>query len=151
MIVRIIASVAIATGLFVAVPEWRSYVSFPRHMEMYLSMVGPLLTAAGLIIMIIPVIKIITGIWLFIGKRWAWLSAIVVLTLDLLIGLQSAVRMFILSFNHPAQEIPQDPSMMVTTVSLWPTYIISIIAIISVLILVQKPIRRQFDRQRELA
>lgn len=153
MIVRIIASVTIATGLFLVVPEWRYFVFFPRYSYMEMSSsIDSLLTVLGFIVMIIPIMKIIAGVGLFMGKRWAWLLAIAVLTFDFLIGLQAEVRMCIFGFNHHNLVIPEsDTNVVVEVISMWPTYIISIIAIASVLILIQKPIRKQFDKQTKLS
>jgi len=148
IVIKLLACVIAATGLFVIVISWRGYLHPTLALRGTLDVICPLLPVFSMIVMIIPILTIIVGVGLFTGKRWAWVMAIAVLTLDFLVGLQAAIRMCVFSLNHPAPEILEPASNTIVHIgSIWPTYTISFIAIVSVLILLQKPIKNQFVKQ----
>jgi hypothetical protein len=152
LIVRIIAVITATTGLFVIAKDWRAYLTLHQVFSRSFEMLGPLVTALGLLVMAVPVAKLIAAFGLFLSKRWGWFLAIAVLTVDFFVGFQIAIRMCIFSARHPATAVPPPDSYTVAKVfSLGPSYIISIIVIISVVALLQKSIRNHFDKQERLA
>jgi hypothetical protein len=152
IVIRIAGSVAVATGLLTISQDWRGYLYAHRSLGGTLEILGPVFTALGLAIMSIPVAKIAAGVGLFSRKRWAWITAVLALTAEALLGIQCAVRMWF--FSPTLAEIPipaPDPRTVVHVVSMGPTFVVSIIAAISVLVLIQKPIRNQFVQAKEPA
>lgn len=142
LIVRIVSVFMAATGLFVIAKDWRAYLQLHHMLGGTLEMLGPLFTAFGLAVMLIPFAKFAAAIGLFLSKRWGWFTAVAVLTVDFLVGLQLAIRMCIFSFQHSALDVPPpDPNTVVRVVGMGPTYIVSIISFISVVALLRKPIR----------
>ena len=154
MTVKVVAFVTAAMGVFVIVKDRWGYLYFPMAFRGTSEIIGPLLAVLSLLVMVIPVLKIVVAVGLFNVRRWAWISAIVVLTLDFVIRLQSAVRMCIFSLTHPIPPMPMSVSqenVVVRVVNMGPTYVVSIVGILIVLILFQKPISKLFEEGRKVA
>lgn len=150
MIVRIVACGTVATGLFVlfrfGLPShWRFFTHLSRSVEM----AGPFYTAAGAVVMLIPILKLVAGVGLFRNNRWAWFSTIALLTTDFAFRAAGAINMSLIALFVPPAPLPPQPEGSVTIViRYWPSYVIGIISIASVLVLIQKPIRTLFHEGR---
>jgi hypothetical protein len=149
-IVRVVAAILAATGLFAILRDWRLCMDLIMDPMAIVKSIGPLPVALGLLLTIKDVLKLFAAAGLFQLRRWAWFTAVVLLTLDFLLGLQSAVRICIISRSQGLPMIPpSNAEQMITLTSIiWPVCIISLVGIVSVLILMQKPIRSLFSVQR---
>jgi hypothetical protein len=145
MIIRSVASIMVATGLFQLFQYGMpSHWHFFTHLSECVAVVGPLFTALGSVIILVPIAKLVAAVGLFMFKRWGWFLAVAVLVLDLAFGLQAAIRICGFSLNPPPQPpIPVGPHTVVS-LSMWPTYIIAFISAICVLVFMRKSIRTIF-------
>jgi hypothetical protein len=148
MIIKVVATMTAATGLFeLCRYGLHSYWITFTHFSDTLDLVEPFGFALGIVIMLIPLLKLAAAIGLFLPKRWGWLLALIILGLNFLGGIQAAIRMCIYSFNPPVlAPPPMDPNVTVQVISMWPMYIIAIISLISMIILLQKPIKKKFSK-----
>ena len=150
-IVKTVAVLTAATGLFRIVSGWRAYLALPAMLSEICAMLGPLLTTLGLLMMLIPMVKLVASFGLFLLKPWGWFLAIALLTIDFAVGLQAGIRMHYLSGDNFFILVPRQPNAVTNTISLWPTYVISLLSIMSVVALLAKPSRELFVQQEETA
>jgi hypothetical protein len=68
LIVRIFAVITAATGLFVIAKDWLAYLTLHQAFSRTFEMLGPLLTALGLLVMAVPVAKLIAAFGLFLSN-----------------------------------------------------------------------------------
>jgi hypothetical protein len=145
MIIRSVATIMVATGLFQLFRHGMpSHWHFFTHLSECVAVVGPLFTALGCGIMLIPIAKLVAAVGLFMSKRWGWFLTVAVLALDLALGLYAAIRMCGFSLNPPPQPPTPVGPHTVVSLSMWPTYIIAFISAICVLVFMRNSIRTVF-------
>lgn len=152
IVVKIVACVTAATGLFVLVPGWRSHFHFWTHPLQSVASLDPFYSVLCFVVMVIPILKLVAAVGLFRNKHWAWFSGIAVLTADFVLRANVAITMFLIDALVPPTPPPPMPEGGVTMViPLWPSYVIAIISIASVLVLIQKPIKNLFAKSKSLS
>jgi hypothetical protein len=153
MVLKIISSATAATAIVQLLRHGDSYLNFLTNCYQIATSFSPSLAVPGLMITLIPILKLPASIGLFMSKRWGWLSTVVLLTLDYIFGLRVAIRMSISALDRTSSRMSFETyqNVKVVTISMWPTYIIAIISLVSVLILAQKSIRSLFNQKKNTA
>ena len=100
------------------------------------------------------VFKLISAYGLFKLKFWARNFSIVILSADFLFRLAYIIHFWAYYFCHPkpviTPHVPKEGEFYISGVihiSMWPTYIIAFISLISIIILWHKPIRKIFEKR----
>jgi hypothetical protein len=90
---------------------------------------------------LILLFKLVTAYGLFRLRSWAIIPAICVLSLDFILRLCGAINMWTYTLRHP--ELPPIPTegVVVKVISMWPSYIIGTISLVSLIILFRKSVR----------
>lgn len=162
IVVKFLWLLTLAKGLCAILPVWqpridmwyqlRSYVFFWLHLPKLSRMWGTYPTILAIVFNVILIAKFVVAYGLFRLRSWARLVSIVVLTADLILRASGAVTMFLLTAFMPQAPPPPIPEGGVTVIiPLWPSYLIAIISISTVLVLLQDPIKRQIAEQSRLA
>lgn len=151
IVIRSVAFVTAITALFGLLPGLRSFFYFWISPFQHFSIIGPFYGVLGLVMMVIPVLKLVVAFGLFKSKRWAWFGAIAVLTADFVLRAAGAIAIFLIAIFVPIQPAhPMAEGTLATVIPLWPSYVIAIISIASVLALIQKPIKNLFAKSKFL-
>ena len=151
-IVRWVASVTLATGLFSILTAWGSYVWLLPSLKGTLAVAGLWVTVVSVVLMLVPILKVVGAVGMFTSARWSWFVVILSLLLDFVVRASSAVTMFLLAVSDsPAVSLPSSSASATTViVPLWPTHLAAIVSLVLVLVLSQKPIRDQFRPPTEV-
>lgn len=161
MIVRLLGLLSLATALYEVGPIWqphvdvwlnlRSHVYFWHNLQEFFAMAGAFWVTFCVLVELVLIAKLFVAYGLLRVCSWARPVAITVLTADFVFHATGAVTMFLLdSFvpSMPASPIPEETWTMV--IYLWPSYVIAIISIASVLVLIQEPIKNLFTKSKSL-
>lgn len=162
MVVRLIGLLTLATGLYEIRPVWQPHVHMWLHLRSYVYCWGRLPELFGIVgtysaILVILaqstlIAKLIVVYGLFRVRSWGRPAAMVVLTADFVLRANVAITMFLLTALVPPTPPPPMPEGGVTmTIFMWPSYLIAIISIVSVLVLIQKPIKNLFAKSKSLS
>ena len=159
LVVRLIGLLTLATGLYAIRPVWQPHVHMWLHLNSYVYCWGHLpelfdMSGACSAILVILVqstliAKLIVAYGLFRVRSWGRPVALIVLTADFVLRANVAIMEF-----PSAALVPPTPSSQISegcvtmAIVLWPSYFIAIISIVSVLILLQKPIKELFKKER---
>ena len=89
----------------------------------------------------VVILKLVSAYGLFRIRLWGRIVAIVVLSFDFLVRLAGAINTWTYNIRHP--ELPPIPenTTLVEVISMWPSYIIGIISLLSVIILLSRPVK----------
>jgi len=150
IIVRVVAVVTAAAGLFVIIRECSTYAHLVSTVGEAVRLVGRLIGTLGITISVLPFVKLVAAVGLFRIRKWAWVLAIVALTLDMLLRIVGAIRH---SLESP-QDLPElalCSGVVVEEISLWPSYVIALVSAVSLLVLANSRIRSQFWRREQIA
>ena len=93
---------------------------------------------------VVLVAKLIGATGLLLAKRWGWLAAVIALTTDVLLSVAGMINVWI-SVYREAEPPPEiTPANVVITLSMMPTYLITLISVASVIILTRRTIKNIF-------
>jgi len=158
MVVRLIGLLTLATGLYVIRPAWQPHVSTWLHFNSYVycwhlpelfGMVGTYRAILCMLFQSILIAKLIVAYGLFHVRSWGRPAAVAVLTADFVFRASGAITICLLAaFVPPAPRPPMPEGVTIRTIPMWPSYLIAIISIGSVLVLMQKPIKDLFRKER---
>jgi len=93
---------------------------------------------------ILSLAKVVSGVGLIRGREWSWSVAVLALSTDFLIRLHGHIVAWSSAFLHPEPLPTPAGDGVVVTVSMWPSSIIAVVSLVSVLILLKGTIRRHF-------
>ena len=144
--INLAALLTAGTGFYALADHWPGMLDFVRFFFYFLgdSSRLPIWTPVlGIILYLTLFGKIIAAYGLFRLRKWAWKLALVVLSIDFSWHLFAAVYHFV-SFRH-SKTPPVPPGTITVTVSLWPSYIICILSLFSIILLARKPVRTVFE------
>lgn len=165
MIVRLLGLLSLATALYEVCPIWqfpihfwfhlRWYVIFWHYLPEHFARIGTLGTFTGTICALVELVliaKLIVAYSLLRVCSWARPVAIMVLTADFVFRAASgALTLFLFDAFLPATPETPIPGGSVTfEIPMWPSYVIAIISIASVLVLIQKPIKNLFAKSKSM-
>ena len=142
--IRIAAGIALITALWTILPNWRSHLFLFHGLHRYAEAAGFAVTMSVVLFEFILLIQLISAIGLFRILRWAWILAVVTLSVQVLLISIGAIRMAILP---PLPPPPITSHSIITTHSLLPSYFRTIMNGIAVLIIYSKNIRSHFFKQ----
>jgi hypothetical protein len=146
--IRVVAVISAATGVFSIASSWSSYrhagVAIPEGAGAAGLAVTVLLTAY----LLIPILKIAAGLWLWTLRARAWYFAVAVLSADVFVLAVSIIRFH--SAAHTLSGVPAEAmrGALVETHSLRPSYVIAALSIGSVLFLLRGQVRRWLEGRR---
>ncbi len=159
-VVRSIALITAATAIYVlfdpivykAAGLWRAFLGLflsdfrGPNSSWWLWLLGNLFNS-------LFILKLISAYGLFTLKSWAKKLSIIVLSADFLFRFAYMIHFWVYYFTHPRPvHIPYVPKegewhiSVVVRISMWPTEIIMMISLISIIILFQKPIKKLFRK-----
>jgi hypothetical protein len=104
---------------------------------------------------LILIFKLIASYGLFRLQTWGWTLAICVLSTDFIIRLAGFINVQTYSWRHPEmiqrhkemlESMASQGDIQTITISLIPGYIIGLLSLISVIILIIKPVKKNFRR-----
>ena len=142
--IRVVAYLAAATGVFVILRSWSSYSHFFPTLRDTWSLAGPLTALEIGVLLLIPIIKLIVVLGLMRLKRWAWTVLFTALTLDIALTAIAGAKMYAYQRSGTGPP-PSNGGAIVETVSMWPAYIIAVINLASLIILLQPSVRARFN------
>ena len=144
IIIKVVALATAATGLFSFVRFFKSNMQFLSNVRFVAKDLNALQFIPTLIILIIPVLKTAVAYGIFRSKHWAWISAVVMLSVDSLFRVSGAINWIIFPILFPQTSQPPISKGVITgSISILPSLVIAIISLISIFILIQKPIKNQ--------
>ena len=142
--IRIAAGLALATAIWTILPAWRSHVFMFRGISGYAAVAGVGWAIFTVLLEAILIAHLASAIGLFRLHRWAWVLAVVSLSVQVLLISVVAMRLVLLP---PPPPPPVTPGSFVTTHSLLPAYFRNILNGIAVLILYSRGVRSHFLNQ----
>lgn len=152
IMIKVVALATAATGLFSFIRFGRSNLQFVTGFHRVLEMTNPLLAVLGLVVMIIPIVKTVAAVGIFRNQSWAWFVATAALFFDSVFRVAGAINWALIVAFVPPTPQPRIPQGAVTcSGSILPSFVIAIISLISIFILIQKPIKDQFTKADKLA
>ena len=137
--IRVAASIAMATALWAILPDWRSHLFLLHGLRGCAQITGLGIALSVLLFKLVLLSQLVAAVGLFWYRRWAWVLAVVSLSVLILFPAISAVRLLL--FPPPP---PSPAEHTVTTLSLLPLYIRAGINGIAVLLLFSQSVRTYF-------
>ena len=142
--VRLIGAVAVFMGLRLLIPGFES-IQF---------MTAGNLNDHGvqffLFLLFIQILKVLSGSGLLFAKNWGRNLAIPVLILESLVRLTGVINYWTYPLRHPeASTIPPEGAIK-AVISLWPGYVGFLIILISLIVLLSKPVAQMFNQKRSM-
>ena len=135
-------------------PVWLNVwlnLHFWHQLPELFAMIGAFWATLCVLCELIFIAKLFVAYGLLRVRSWARPIAIVVLTADFVFRASGAITIFLVDAFVPYVPPPPMPEGSFTMVGyLWPSYIIAIISIASVLVLIQKPIKNLFAKSKPL-
>jgi hypothetical protein len=141
-----VAYVTAATGLFSIVRGWGSYGHFDSIVRVTLAVAGPATLLFSLVVLLVPIAKLLAAAGLLLRRGWARPAAIAVLSVDAITLIRAAVRLHVVSIMRGVSAPPLAGASVVHTESLWPTYLVAAISVVSVLALISGASRPGLSR-----
>jgi hypothetical protein len=151
-----IASVTAGTALYVLLPtHWKHWW---RMLQLWIQGGSPpfknfpfWVLPAGIIFDLVLIFKLIASYGMFKLQSWGRTLAIYVLSADFLLRLAGFINVVTYPSRHPEMiqrynEMKSMPGHGTITASLIPSYIIGLLSLISVIILVTRPVKERFVR-----
>lgn len=145
-LIRLIAVGTTGTALYVLLPTYWKYwweiigfwvregiSPFARHASW--------LFPAMILFDLILLFKLVTAYGLFRLRSWAITPAICVLSLDFIFRLWGAINTWTYTLRHPEPPPIPTEGVVVKVISMWPSYIIGAISLVSLIILFRKSVR----------
>jgi len=144
--IRIAAGIGLVTALWVILPDWRSHAFVFRGLNNYVQDFGLGLSVSIVVLELVLLAQLVSAIGLLQIQRWAWILAVIVLSVQVLLMSIGAVRLALLPPAPPPQI---EPGAIVHTISMWPSYLRTILNAIAVLLLFSQPIRSHFLNKKK--
>ena len=146
--IRIAAGIGLATALWVILPDWRSHLFMFRGLSHSVQFLGLGLTVSVFLFELTLLTQLISSICLFQIRRWAWILAVITLSVQVLLMSIGAVRIALLPHALPPQI---EPGAVVHTFSMWPSRVRIMLNAIAVLLLYSQRVRSHFlNKAKEL-
>ena len=152
-VVRLLGLLSLATAFYEVCPLWqlRSHVYLWHQLPEHFAMAGAFWATLCVLVELVLIAKLVVAYGLFRVCSWARPVAITVLTADFIFRANGAITMFLFDlFISPMPETPIPEGTYTRVIYLWPSYVIAIISIASVLVLIQKPIKNLFAKSKSL-
>jgi hypothetical protein len=145
---RVVALISAVSGALMVVSRWTSYGYAPIVLRESVAIVGVPLTLVPTAHLLVPILKIAVGLCLWGVWRRAWAFAVIVLSADVLLLVSSIVRFHLGAGDGFSRELVEGARASAVQVhSLWPSYVIATLSLISLFVLMQGPVRRQWARK----
>lgn len=138
----LVAGAMVLTGLYMIVSWWPTFTHPRDVLTTTFSTLGPWQTVLIGLVMLVPLLKLAMAGGLLLRKRWAWFSAVMVLVVEILLHVRALVRLW--TFDRDGSQLArilEAGGQVVQVHSAWPTYIITVINILSVLVLMRKQVK----------
>jgi len=142
--IRIAAAIGLTTALWVILPDWRSHAFVFRGLNSYVQDFGLGLTVSIVVFELVLLAQLISSVGLFRIRRWAWILAVIALSVQVLLMSIGAVRIALLSQAPPP---PIEPGAVVRTFSMWPSRVRTMLNAIAVLLLFSQRVRSHFLKE----
>lgn len=157
ILIRFLGLLSLATVLYEVRPVWQPHfdmwfnVRSSAYFWYHLVMAGAFSATLYVLFELVLIAKLVVAYGLLRVCSWARPVAIAVLTADFVFRASGAVTSFLVAAFVPPMPLPPMPKGAVTIViSMWPSYVIGIISIVSVLVLIKKPIKNLFAKSKSL-
>jgi len=152
MIVRLLGLLSLATVLYEVCPLWqlRSHIYFWHQLPELFAMAGAFWATLFVLVELVLIAKLVVVYGLLRVYSWVRPVAITVLTADFVFRANGAITMLFDVFVPATPETLIPEGTFTRIIYLWPSYLIAIISIASVLVLIQKPIRNLFAKPKPL-
>lgn len=146
--IRIAGVFALATVLWIILPDWRSHLFVFYCLGEFVETVGVAVVASGMLFELVLFAQFVSAIALFSYRRWAWFLVLITLSVQVLLTTLNALCLAILPFvSEPVEPACVEPGCIVVTISLWPSYFRAGINAVTVLILFSSGVRSYFLKQ----
>lgn len=140
--IRVAAAIALTTALWAILPNWRSHVFLFRGLGGYAQIAGIGITVSVVLFELALLLQLVSAVVLMSLRRWAWVLAVVALSILVLLPALGAIRLLLFP-PPPPPPIPE--GHVVTTHSMLPSYVRAILNGITVLLLFSKSVRAHFQ------
>ena len=150
-IIRVIAFLTIATALYELLPSLGSMRWFFAELfrGVYPTEYMPLWLIPMTILMYsVWCLKLLAGYGLLQHLSWGRFVALSALSLDFLFKLWGAVNMWTYYLRHPAPPPIPTEGMHVEHISAWPSYIIGMVSLVSLILLLQRRMKDRFSQSK---
>jgi len=146
MLLRAVAVATAGSGLWFIISRWFEYQNAPLLLSETAHIAGLWFAVISGIMMLVAVLKVVVAIGLWQIRRCAWYAALVILSVDFLILGFSAVRFLLAASNVPSvNETSASGATIVEVHSVWPTYTVAGLSLLSLVALVQGVVRKKFE------
>jgi hypothetical protein len=103
-----------------------------------------------LFLLFIQILKVLSGSGLLFLKNWGRNLAIPVLILESLVRLAGVINYWTYTLRHPETSTIPPEGTIKAVISLWPGYVDFLIILISLLVLLSKPVAKVFNQKRSV-
>jgi hypothetical protein len=139
--IRIANAIALTTALWTILPDWRSHVFLFRGLGGYAQVAGVGVTVSVVLFELALLLQLVSAVALMWRRRWAWVLAVVALSVLALLPALGAIRLLLFPLPPPS---PVPEGHVVATRSMLPSYVRAILNGIAVLLLCSKSLRAYF-------
>ena len=158
-LIWVIASVTAGTALYVILPTYWKY--WWQMLQLWIHGDNPYrdfpfwVLPVGIVFDLILVFKLIAAYGMFKLQHWGRTLAIYVLSADFFLRLAGFIDRVIYNWRHPEmiqhynewkESMASQGGIQIITISLIPGYIIGLLSLISVIILIIRPVKQKFKR-----
>lgn len=149
LILRIISIIIFATALY-HFSHW-NLQKLLNWWKLFIYWIQYPMAAQILLFDLILFLKVISAYGIFRIKSWGRMIAFPVLAADILLRLYGMINIYTYHLRHPeASPIPMGQYVKIIPVNLTPSYIISFISLISIIILMNKGIKTAFKYKKSV-
>ncbi len=146
MLLRFVAVVTAASGLWLILSRWFDYQTAPQLLSETANVAGLWFTVFAGAMMLVPILKVGVAIGLWRIFRWARIASIMVLSADFFLLGTSIVRFhFAASNTSRVVEYSVPGATHVETHSMWPTYIVATLSLLCLLALKKSVVQKQLE------
>ncbi len=145
----LVASLTAGTALYILVRGWWEIIYFFSSLvrgDYPFDVMPWWMMAGGIVIYLVTLGKTISAYGVYRLRPWGWGLALLALSIDFLYRLFGAINYFTFSIQHP-EPLPIPPGYAdIKVVSLWPSYIICLISLLSIVALTRKSVKVAFKK-----
>ncbi len=137
-LIRIVGFVTVITGAFVLARDSSVFISIYRwiaHGELLADCHPLYIFLLFVFTPILPIAKVITGVGLMMTKPWSWTLTTVILIIDFIYRLVGHINAWTFHLRYPELIEESEGMTFEATYSMWPSTIIALISLASLVIL----------------
>ncbi len=103
-----------------------------------------------LFLLVVQILKVLSGSGLLFMRNWGRNLAIPVLILESLVRLAGVINYWTYALRYPEPSMIPREGTIQAVISLWPGYVDFLIILISLMVLLSKPVAKAFNHKRDV-